>query len=64
MAKIADFLSAGCSVKILFADLHAYLDNQKVPYSLDNVSLSNLALSILESYHIMNHIVNLKYYIF
>jgi len=27
--QIADFLKAGCKVKILFADLHAYLDNMK-----------------------------------
>lgn len=27
--KIADFLDAGCNVKILIADLHAYLDNMK-----------------------------------
>ena len=26
MSKIADFLSAGCEVTILFADLHAYLE--------------------------------------
>lgn len=32
--KIADFLKAGCKVKILFADLHAYLDNQKAPWDL------------------------------
>jgi len=29
MLKIADFLRAGCYVKILFADLHAVLDNLK-----------------------------------
>lgn len=29
MCKIADMLRAGCSVKILFADLHAYLDSMK-----------------------------------
>jgi len=27
--KIADFINAGCEVTILFADLHAYLDNMK-----------------------------------
>ncbi|MFT4312428.1 MAG: tyrosine--tRNA ligase [Candidatus Woesearchaeota archaeon] len=27
--KIADFLRAGCTVKILFANMHAYLDNMK-----------------------------------
>jgi len=34
MSKIADFLSAGCEVTILFADLHAYLDNMKAPWDL------------------------------
>ncbi|KAJ1331291.1 tyrosyl-tRNA synthetase [Microdochium nivale] len=32
--KIAEFLAAGCSVKILLADLHAYLDNMKAPLDL------------------------------
>ena len=34
MSKIADFLAAGCEVTILFADLHAYLDNMKAPWDL------------------------------
>jgi len=34
MSKIADFLQAGCEVTILFADLHAYLDNMKAPWEL------------------------------
>ncbi|GLV38748.1 Tyrosyl-tRNA synthetase [Carabus blaptoides fortunei] len=34
MSKIADFLRAGCEVIILFADLHAYLDNMKAPWEL------------------------------
>ena len=34
MMKIADFLKAGCHVKILLADLHAYLDNMKAPWEL------------------------------
>jgi len=34
MSKIADFLNAGCEVTILFADLHAYLDNMKAPWAL------------------------------
>jgi tyrosyl-tRNA synthetase len=34
MSKIADFLRAGCHVTILFADLHAYLDNMKAPWEL------------------------------
>lgn len=29
MYKIADFLEAGCEVTILFANMHAYLDNMK-----------------------------------
>lgn len=34
MCKIADFLKAGAEVTILFADLHAYLDNMKAPWDL------------------------------
>jgi len=34
MSKIADFLRAGCEVQILFADLHAYLDNMKSPWEV------------------------------
>ncbi|XP_058824978.1 tyrosine--tRNA ligase, cytoplasmic isoform X2 [Topomyia yanbarensis] len=34
MSKVADFLKAGCEVTILFADLHAYLDNMKAPWML------------------------------
>ncbi|KAF5303066.1 hypothetical protein FQR65_LT08395 [Abscondita terminalis] len=34
MSKIADFLRAGAEVTILFADLHAYLDNMKAPWDL------------------------------
>lgn len=29
MSKLADFLRAGCDVTVLFADVHAYLDNLK-----------------------------------
>lgn len=32
--KIADMLHAGAKVTILFADLHAYLDNMKSPWSI------------------------------
>jgi tyrosyl-tRNA synthetase len=32
--KISDFLAAGCHVTILFADLHAYLDNMKSDWDL------------------------------
>lgn len=34
MLKIADFLEAGCHVTILFADIHAYLDNMKTDWDL------------------------------
>lgn len=34
MFKIADFLDAGCHVTILFADIHAYLDNMKSSWEL------------------------------
>lgn len=32
--KLADFLKAGCHVTILFADLHAFLDNMKSTWDL------------------------------
>lgn len=31
MIKLAHFLKAGCEVKVLLADLHAFLDNKKAP---------------------------------
>ncbi|KII62846.1 Tyrosine--tRNA ligase, cytoplasmic [Thelohanellus kitauei] len=34
LLKISDFLRANCHVTILFADLHAYLDNVKAPWTL------------------------------
>ncbi|ETW76425.1 hypothetical protein HETIRDRAFT_389454 [Heterobasidion irregulare TC 32-1] len=34
LAKIADFLRAGVEVKILLADVHAFLDNLKAPLEL------------------------------
>ncbi|KDQ09705.1 hypothetical protein BOTBODRAFT_116836 [Botryobasidium botryosum FD-172 SS1] len=36
LTKIADFLSAGVEVKILLADVHAFLDNLKAPLELVN----------------------------
>jgi len=36
MSKLADFLRADCEVTILFADLHAVLDNMKAPWELVN----------------------------
>lgn len=35
--KIRDFLEAGCEVKILMADIHAFLDNLKAPIELVNL---------------------------
>jgi tyrosyl-tRNA synthetase len=32
--KIADFLKAGCHITILFANIHAYLDNMKTDWDL------------------------------
>ena len=34
--KLADFLRTDCEVTILFADLHAVLDNMKAPWELVN----------------------------
>ena len=34
MVKLAELLHAGCHVKILLADIHAYLDNMKAPLEL------------------------------
>jgi tyrosyl-tRNA synthetase len=36
MIKIAQFLRAGCHVKILLADIHGFLDNLKAPIELVN----------------------------
>ena len=36
MMKIAQFLAAGCRVKILLADIHGFLDNLKAPIELVN----------------------------
>ncbi|KAI9506202.1 Tyrosine--tRNA ligase cytoplasmic [Coemansia sp. RSA 1358] len=52
MAKIADFLMAGCHVKILIADIHAFLDNLKSPIELVNLRAKyyeNMVKSILSS---------------
>ena len=42
MSKLADFLNAGCEVTVLFADLHAYLDNMKAPWELLRLSLIHI----------------------
>ena len=52
MAKIADFLKAGCHVTILFANLHAYLDNMKAPWDLLDrrvIYYEHLIKAVLES---------------
>ncbi|XP_034016375.1 tyrosine--tRNA ligase, cytoplasmic [Thalassophryne amazonica] len=52
MSKIADFLKAGCEVTILFADLHAYLDNMKAPWELLELRVQyyeNIIKAMLES---------------
>ncbi|CAB3407695.1 unnamed protein product [Caenorhabditis bovis] len=52
MRKIADFLSAGLKVTILFADLHAYLDNMKSTWELlENrvVYYENVIKALLQS---------------
>ncbi|KZF22382.1 tyrosyl-tRNA synthetase [Xylona heveae TC161] len=36
MVKLAQFLRAGCRIKILLADIHAFLDNLKAPIELVN----------------------------
>ncbi|KAF0273501.1 hypothetical protein FOG51_01537 [Hanseniaspora uvarum] len=36
MTKLAHFLKAGCEVKVLLADLHAFLDNMKAPLEVVN----------------------------
>lgn len=52
MAKIADFLRAGCEVTILLADLHGYLDSQKAPWNLLDARTSyyqKIIVSMLKS---------------
>ena len=34
LVKVAELLAACCEIKILLADLHAYLDNMKAPLEL------------------------------
>lgn len=40
MIKIAEFLKAGCTVKILMADMHGFLDNTKAP--IEQIKLRSL----------------------
>ncbi|CAD5118669.1 DgyrCDS7354 [Dimorphilus gyrociliatus] len=55
MSKVADFLRAGCHVTILFADLHAYLDNMKAPWELLKLRTEyyeNIIKSMLKSINV------------
>ncbi|KAF9630831.1 Aminoacyl-tRNA synthetase class Ib [Lasiodiplodia theobromae] len=49
MIKIAAFLQAGCHVKILLADIHAFLDNLKAPIELVNYRAKYYKYVITES---------------
>ncbi|KAK7515940.1 tyrosyl-tRNA synthetase [Phyllosticta citriasiana] len=49
MLKIAQFLQAGCHVKILLADIHAFLDNLKAPIELVNHRAKYYKFVITES---------------
>ncbi|GAA95800.1 uncharacterized protein L969DRAFT_49979 [Mixia osmundae IAM 14324] len=52
LAKIADFLRAGLHVKVLLADVHAFLDNLKAPIELINHRVDfyrRVLLSVLRS---------------
>jgi len=54
MMKIADFLKAGCEVTILFADLHAYLDNMKTSWDLLEKRTKYYEFIIKEMLHSVN----------
>ncbi len=52
ITKIIDLLKAGFKVKILLADLHAYLDDQKTPWDLldkRTIYYKEMILSMLDS---------------
>ncbi|KAJ1921762.1 Tyrosine--tRNA ligase cytoplasmic [Mycoemilia scoparia] len=55
MVKLADFLRAGCHVKVLLADIHAFLDNLKAPIDLvkmRTVYYEHLVKAILRSINV------------
>lgn len=52
--KIADYLRAGCKVKILLADLHAYLDNMKTSMKLLKYRTEYYKLMITEMLRTLN----------
>ena len=54
LKKIGDFLQAGCEVKILLADLHAYLDNMKAPWEKISIRAQYYEFMIKEILKSMN----------
>lgn len=54
LIKIADFLKAGCKIKILFANLHAFLDNNKSSLDIVNYRTEYYKRSIQEMLLFLN----------
>ncbi|KAI9810353.1 MAG: hypothetical protein M1827_006320 [Pycnora praestabilis] len=55
MVKLAHFLRAGCTVKILLADIHGFLDNLKAPIELVNFRADyyrNVITALLKSINV------------
>ena len=52
--KIAEFLAAGCEVKILLADVHGFLDNLKAPIELVNERVNYYRYAITEAMKAVN----------
>ncbi|CEQ38939.1 SPOSA6832_00406 [Sporobolomyces salmonicolor] len=61
LAKIADFLTAGVEVKVLLADVHAFLDNLKAPIELVAARVEYYRLlitAVFRSLHLPLHLLN------
>lgn len=54
MLKIAEFLAAGCEVKILLADVHGFLDNLKAPIELVAERVKYYRFAITEALKAVN----------
>lgn len=54
MLKIAEFLAAGCEVKILLADIHGFLDNLKAPIELVEQRVKYYRYAITEAMKAVN----------
>lgn len=54
LLKIADYVKSGCKVKILIADLHAYLDNMKTSMELLEYRSQYYILVIMEIMKVLN----------